>query len=432
MSLEVDVIVMGAGMAGLAAARLLAESGRKVLVLEARDRVGGRIATVHPESADLPVELGAEFVHGRAPELWELIEEAGLETFEISGRVACFENGSLEACSPGSAFAVLDKLPGEDAPDQTFSSWIRDQDLPSELAERVTGYVEGFNAADANRIGIAALAKQQAAEEEIEGSRAFRIIQGYSALPEFLANKFKAAGGSISLGTVAREVRWTRGRVTVVAEDSSQKQVQIRARAAVITLPLGVLQARGLRFLPIPESAFAAIDQLAMGAAMRTTFVFKDRLWAEAGFDDLTFLFAHGQQPPTWWASAPRKSNLLTGWTAGSEVARPGSENGESLAHEAEKTLAALFQKSEDQIRDQILSWHSHDWQADPFSLGAYSYAPAGALHASDALTEPIEQTLFFAGEHTDTTGHWGTVHAALRSGMRAAKQVLGSPIVSK
>jgi monoamine oxidase len=69
--------------------------------------------------------------------------------------------------------------------------------------------------------------------------------------------------------------------------------------------------------------------------------------------------------------------------------------------------------------------WRQHDWQTDRHSLGAYTYVPKGALHASEELSVPVEGTLFFAGEHTDITGHWGTVHGALRSGYRAAKQVL-------
>ena len=91
--------------------------------------------------------------------------------------------------------------------------------------------------------------------------------------------------------------------------------------------------------------------------------------------------------------------------------------------HAAE--LAAAFGMSQADIRQQLLSWHAHDWQADPYARGAYSYAPAGAIDASARMTQPVEQTLYFAGEHTDVSGHWGTVHGALRSGIRAAAQLL-------
>jgi monoamine oxidase len=76
------------------------------------------------------------------------------------------------------------------------------------------------------------------------------------------------------------------------------------------------------------------------------------------------------------------------------------------------------------QVRELLIDCYTHDWRNDPFSLGAYSYVAAGGLDAPSQLTEPVENTLFFAGEHTDTTGHWGTVHAAMRSGLRAAQQI--------
>ena len=89
------------------------------------------------------------------------------------------------------------------------------------------------------------------------------------------------------------------------------------------------------------------------------------------------------------------------------------------------RSLAKMFRMTENELRAFLIGWHTHDWQSDPLSLGAYSYAPKGALNASDAMAEPVDGTLFFAGEHTDTTGHWGTVHGALRSGLRAAEQIL-------
>ena len=87
-------------------------------------------------------------------------------------------------------------------------------------------------------------------------------------------------------------------------------------------------------------------------------------------------------------------------------------------------TLASAFGLSIGYLRQLLVSWHTHDWQVDPYAQGAYSYAPAGAMDASEKMAEPVEDTLFFAGEHTDTSGHWGTVHGAIRSGLRAAAQV--------
>jgi monoamine oxidase len=89
------------------------------------------------------------------------------------------------------------------------------------------------------------------------------------------------------------------------------------------------------------------------------------------------------------------------------------------------RALSMAFGMSERDLARRVTSWHAHDWSADEHARGAYSYVPAGALDASDKMTIPVARTLYFAGEHTDTSGHWGTVHGALHSGLRAARQIL-------
>src|SRR6201987_543348 len=143
-----DVIVVGAGMAGLTAARTLAEAGLKVLVVEAQDRIGGRIWTRHV--GDEAIELGAEFIHGRPPELWALIDEAGLETYERDGSQVCFEDGALSDCS-GAMVEVLEpleKLEDFKGPDMSFAEYLDHEQMPMEERGRIIGYVEGFNPAD--------------------------------------------------------------------------------------------------------------------------------------------------------------------------------------------------------------------------------------------------------------------------------------------
>jgi monoamine oxidase len=88
-------------------------------------------------------------------------------------------------------------------------------------------------------------------------------------------------------------------------------------------------------------------------------------------------------------------------------------------------TLASLLDSEVSELRKHLVQWHQHDWKNDIYSLGSYTYVPRGAIQASDELSVPVEKTLFFAGEHTDTSGHWGTVHGALRSAYRVAEQVL-------
>ncbi len=146
---------------------------------------------------------------------------------------------------------------------------------------------------------------------------------------------------------------------------------------------------------------------------------FHDRPWALA-HERMHFLFAQGEHPPTYWTTAPRPSPLLTCWAGGPRALQ--TPNAPTLQSAAHASLARIFGRP---LEPGLVAAHFHDWMADPFSRGAYSWAPAGAAEAASTLASPVEQTLFFAGEHTDTTGHPGTVHGALRSGLRAAQQVL-------
>lgn len=416
---EAEIIVVGAGIAGLAASRGLAEAGRQVVLLEAAERVGGRVRTVRLAESGLPIEEGAEFVHGRPPELLRLLDEAGLTLFEREGNFYSFENGRLRETEwEESAFEILEELPEEG--DMPFNRFLERKKLSPEKAARVRDYVEGFNAADARVIGTAALRRQQIAEEEIEGERVFRIREGYDRVPQFLLDKFLAAGGKIHLNTRATAVDWKPGEVRVLK--ANPEYPEIRAQRVVMAVPLGVLKTEAVKIAPLPGTAANAIHALAMGAATRITMLFRERFWEQAA-KGMSFLFAAGEPVSVWWTSSPDDSPTLTGWIGGPKAATGPS--GEALRDAAVDTLAKVFAR--DDVSDLLVDWVAHDWQRDPLSLGAYSFAPVGAVEASDALAQSFDDTLYFAGEHTDVSGQWGTTHAALRSGIRVVQQVLSS-----
>ncbi len=425
--MKCDVLVLGAGIAGLSAARTLAAQGKTVAVLEARSRIGGRIFSQHQQGFALPVELGAEFIHGRPPELWQLIAEAHLDAYELDGDILCFEQNALRECGEApNGFDLMRELPQE-GPDQSFAEWIAQKNLTGPVAESAIAFVEGFNAADASRIGIAALRKQQDAEDAIEGHLAFRIRDGYTALPAFLLSEFQRAGGEIFLSTVANSVEWQQGRVRIRAVQQGQDHL-FEAAQCVITVPLGVLQTGSIHFDPAPASTLHAAAQMAMGSAKRATFLFRERFW-QTQFPNAHFLFSQHDLPRVWWAPSPDATPMLTGWVGGPKALDAAVLYDQTFAEAGLKALARIFSVPEKHLRELLVSWHTHDWHRDPFSLGAYSYAPTGASDASEKMAQPVEKTLFFAGEHTDTTGHWGTVHGALVSGLRAARQIFtGQP----
>jgi monoamine oxidase len=435
-STQYDVLIIGAGAAGLTAGRLLAEAGRRVAILEARNRIGGRIWTqpVSLDKSPLPiaVELGAEFVHGLPPETWSLINQAGLSTFEMEGAAFWFDGGRLTAVNEqhGAAERVLEEMtqwaqkqPG--GSDMSFVEYLNGRALDPVTARAASNYVEGFNAADQHRISVAALAKQQAAEDAIAGDRLFRLEAGYAALANFLAERFIAAGGMLILEAPVKKIVWS--RATVLVESTGPNgDFQNHSNRAVITVPLGVLQTQTIEFIPLPAEVLFHANRLRMGAVVRLTLVFKRKFWDPR----MSFLFAPSELPPTWWTPLPHEAPVLTAWAGGPKAESllkliTADGDASALCDRSLSTLAKIFALPLSDIRQMLSSWHLHNWQSDEYARGAYSYVEVGGLDAPEKMRIPVEDTLFFAGEHTDVSGHWGTVHAALAAGASVADQII-------
>jgi monoamine oxidase len=430
-----DVLVLGAGIAGLAAARSLAAAGRRVALIEARGRIGGRIFTdriSRNAGAPVSIELGAEFIHGLPPVTWDLIKEANLSTYELDGTQLSFARGAFQSSSEdyGEAVSVIDEMMAwlERQPrgtDVTFAQYLDLAGIDGSRRRRATAYVEGFNAADSRVIGVAALVAQQRAEDKVHSDRLFHVEAGYHALPAFLSDRFRAAGGTLLLEHPVRRVRWSQNAVAVSGVNAGGESFELHAERAIVTLPLGVLQAGTVEFEPAPQEIWSNAARMAMGPVVRISLLFDAKFWQQA----LSFLLTRDEVPSAWWTPMPNSAPLITGWAGGAKAAALTQRIGaradwRALLEESLGTLSRMYGIAAQELHSRLISWHTHDWQADPYSRGAYSYAPAGALNASANMTLPVADTLFFAGEHTDTTGHWGTVHGALGSGLRAAAQL--------
>jgi monoamine oxidase len=439
-----DVLVIGAGVAGLAAARDLCAAGLRVTVLEARDRIGGRVHTLRDGSMSLPVELGAEFVHGMPRETWEVIDAAGLAACEVTDTHWWEEGGALARLDD--FWSQLEEVMTRIDPaggDRSFREFL-DECCRDERSRRAkplaTSYVEGFHAARTERASVLALSEAERASEAVEGNRQFRILNGYDNLPRFLLAGLAPRRAQVRLNTVVTEVNWGRGRVEVSARTRAGHTLEpFTAGRAVVTLPLGVLKEPadsegGVRFSPELDGKRAAARRLEVGHVMKVTMRFRERFWESSqlpaaprgdSLSQLGFLHSADEWVQTWWGLMPVRAPVLTAW-AGGPAAEKLSHRGEGFVIErAAEALTRLLGVEGARIESLLEASYVHDWQADPFTRGAYSYVPVGGLDAPAALAEPVDDTLFFAGEATDTEGRGGTVHGALATGRRAAAEVI-------
>ena len=439
-----EVIVIGAGVSGLAAATQLSQSGISVTILEGRDRVGGRIFTSR-DSHGMSIELGAEFIHGRPPEILTLLSSAGVEIEEVKGDAWC-ANGALHTCDYFSKVQALLGKMSDRAPDESFLEFLDKVSLPgpsaaaAEVKQRSLNFVSGFNAADPARVGVHWLVKSMRADESVEGEQAFRPKGGYEQLLNTLIARLEERSVSVRTGTVVTHVRWQRGRASVLFQDA-EGSGEIRAPHVLVTLPLGVLKAEpGLRgyvqFDPqLPEAKLSALQRMEMGEVARIVFRFRHRFWerrvpdqmSAKNLGNMSFLFSKDPWLPTWWTTMPQKSPLITGWAPPQSARQLSGKDSAFLANCGLEALGRALSVPREQLRSELEAVHWHDWLADPFSRGAYSYGAVGADGVPEQLAEPESNTLFLAGEATDVSGHNGTVHGAIASGYRAAGQLLAA-----
>lgn len=423
MTNSADVIVIGAGAAGLAAAGELSTAGLTVLLLEARHRIGGRIYTDH--SLGFPVELGAEFVHGRSPDIFELISRAQLEIAQVTGEMRRKRNGVWG--DSGHVMAevnhLFENMPAGE-PDQSFKQYIERSQYSAETKQLALDFVEGFHAAKPDGVSVHWLIHTTRAEEAINGETSFRMRYGYNLLVRSLSEALDGERCKVLLNASVYEISWQKRGVRVRAAEQ-----EFSAPCALITLPLAVLKSGKVRFVPeLPEAKYRAMSLLDTGPVIRVSLCFRDKFWEEAPeMRNLSFLFTDDPHFPTWWSSNPLPYPILTGWAAGRHTQHLQRKSNEQLIESAMNSLGAILEMEQAELRSHLERGMVHDWQADPYSGGAYSYIVTGGMGAPQALAEPVESTLFFAGEATNKEGHNGTVHGAIGSGKRAAREVLAA-----
>jgi len=430
-----DVLIIGAGASGLAAAKELSEAGRKVTVLEARDRIGGRIHTLHKD-AGTPIELGAEFIHGRAPEILDVLHKSGLMFYDVTERHWFFHDRTLrdseEFWEPLNK--AMEKLKNVGDRDFSLKDFLdRHANEFSEAKSIATLFVEGFHASRAEKIGIQGLIKANEASDQIDGDHSFRIVNGYDSICNWFHNQALSKGAVFHLNSVVEQIHWRKNHVRAAVR-SSKGFEHYEASCAVITLPLSLLSdSSAVEFNPEITDKHIAAKKLIMGNVIKLNLVFKEAFWENVKFQtkeeqkegwNLGFIHSPDVSIPTWWTQLPIRVPLLVGWAGGSQAEKIMNSSKAQLFDYAFDSLHYIYGIPRKRIEDLLQASYIHNWHDDPFARGAYSYVPVHGLEAQAELARPIENTLFFAGEAANTDGHLGTVHGAIATGLRAAREI--------
>ena len=429
-----DVLVIGAGAAGLGAARELARHERSVLVLEARDRVGGRIWTLHEPHAGVPIELGAEFIHGEGRETRQLLEASGRAAMDMRGEHWSLHHGKLQHVSDDLFGEIQEAMAAADlerADDVSLADFLaHGAQLSAEAADLARSMAEGFDAADTHRVSARSIASEWASGGMLDAAQ-YRPVSGYGSVLAALAGSLDRERVKLQLHTTVQHVHWSRGTVEVAGQWLGEP-FRVRARKAIVTLPLGVLKVAAgapgsVLFTPELDDKRAALQGLHFGAVLKVILRFRQAFWEEVDggrYRDAAFLHAPGPSFPTFWTTLPLRAPVLTAWMGGPAAERLSGESDARIVRAALDSLIALFPQHGARHL-QLEAAHLHNWQRDVHARGAYSYLGVGADGARAALAAPLLDTLYFAGEATDVQGGATTVNGALNSGIRAARELL-------
>jgi len=425
--MQADVIIVGAGAAGLMAARELSASGKQVLLLEARDRIGGRVHTLTGDGFTRPVETGAEFVHGNLELTQRLLQEAQMQTVAADGEAWRSEAGRIYRQEnfiedAGALMKALRKQK-EEMSVGAFLEQHFNASKYEDLKKSLRGYVQGYEAGELERASVLALKEEWEQEEHPQ----YRVQGGYAKLMHYLYQQCIINRVAFHFAAIVNDIEWEKEKVVVRTRNGQS----YTAQKVVITVPLSILQSSGLessiRFRPELTEYSTAFSDLGHGPVIKILLEFKNAFWQERfGLKHVSFFFSE-EAIPTWWTQHPQQSALLTGWCAGPYAAALKNEPDEQLFQKAIQSLAHIFNLPAGEIENNIVVWNICNWANDPFTAGGYSYITTTTKKALQVLSKPVENTIYFAGEAMYDNINVGTVEAALQSGKQVAAQVLAA-----
>jgi monoamine oxidase len=378
--------------------------------------------------------LGAEFIHGQAPQTLALLREAALTAIALGTESwRCARDGSLQPDKDDfRAAARIFEGASRLSQDESIDEYLRRFGGDERSRQRVAlarAFVEGFDAADPAIAGVRGIADEWRSGVDLTSSRP---LGGYVRLFDFL-RKTVVQAAALRLSTAVHRIAWKRGEVAVEATEGNGKQLSLRARTAIVTLPVGVLRGRddgAPAFDPdLPSEKLDALQRIEMGHVVKVTLCFRTAFWErvdDARYRDAAFFRCDGGAFPAYWTQMPVRSELVVAWAGGPRAMALAGLSADALVERALDGFGTLANDSRT-ARNEFECGFIHDWTNDRFARGAYSYLAVGGDGARASLARPIDDTLFFAGEATSTDGQGGTVNGALETGERAAEEALNA-----
>ncbi len=412
-----DVIVIGAGAAGLTAAQELSTKGIAVLVLEAQDYIGGRIKTYHEWGR--PVELGAEFIHGSNTVTAKLAGDMGLKTVSAfqDRRLVDADGNTLSHDDRQQYYRLMGYIDANGRRGTSLAELIAHNPITNDptlrrLAEVSVG---DYEAGDADSLDSGAFSEME--RRSAHDGENLMLRDGYQQIVERLAE-----GVTVRTRSIVTAIDYSHQTYIAVALASGET---LHARQVIITVSLGVLQHGDIAFVPaLPPEKRAIINRLGMGNVMKLILRLRDPQDVSA-----LFRYADGdnyslQTITCWWASAadPR---VLAGCCGGSRAAAVLALPEDRLLAKVSADLGKLSAAGEPPV---VVDYKISRWDDNPFVRGAYSNHPVGVgNNERRALARPTDNRLFWAGEATNASGDYGTVNGAIVSGYRAAGEALAA-----
>ena len=415
--MQYDVIIIGAGAAGLMAMQELVATGHKVCLLEASDSLGGRINTIGREGFDNEVETGAEFIHGNATVTMDLLKQANISYTPVSGDMIPIEKGVwFDEPENDRSMELLNEkisLLKDDCTIRHFLDIFFAEEEYEEVRTFIQLLAEGYCLADIDTASIFSFQKDISHFEETD----YRITGGYQSLINYLFETCEDKA-TVHFSSEVYNIVYRENDVMVNTKDGKSYQ----ATKLIITVSAGVLKAADISFNPQLDEHETAITQLGFGSVVKFLLQFSEPFW-EKKSKNLTFALSD-ETIPTWWTQLPQRTCLLTGWLGGPAAREASRLSGDELYELALKSLSNIFSMDISQLRSLLTHHKIVCWDNNSYVKGGYSFNTLSSESAKEILRKPVMNTIFFAGEAIYSGEFQGTVEAALVSGRDVARQI--------